>query len=82
MVNIKKQKGTRKCVIKTRLLLKNYKDRLFNDRIILKSQQRFKSDYHNVYTEEISKIALSSNDDKRSQTYDRITTYPYGINAS
>ena len=82
MVNIKKQKGTRKCVIKTRLLLKNYKDRLFNDRIILKSQQRFKSDYHNVYTEEINKIALSSNDDKRLQTYDRITTYPYGINAS
>ena len=82
MVNIKKQKGTRKCVIKTRLSLKNYKDRLFNDRIILKSQQRFKSDYHNVYTEEINKIALSSNDDKRSQTYDRITTYPYGINAS
>ena len=82
MVNIKKQKGTRKCVIKTRLLLKNYKDRLFNDRIILKSQQRFKSDYHNVYTEEINKIALSSNDDKRLQTFDRITTYPYGINAS
>ena len=80
MVNIKKQKGTRKCVIKTRLLLKNYKDRLFNDRIILKSQQRFKSDYHNVYTEEINKIALSSNDDKRLQTFDRITTYPYGIN--
>ena len=80
MVNIKKQKGTKKCVIKTRLMLKNYKDCLFNDRSILKSQQRFKSDYHNVYTEEINKIALSSNDDKRLQTFDRITTYPYGIN--
>ena len=63
-------------------MLKNYKDCLFNNRIILKSQQRFKSDYHNVYTEEINKIALSSNDDKRLQTFDRITTYPYGINAS
>ena len=61
-------------------MLKNYKDCLFNDRSILKSQQRFKSDYHNVYTEEINKIALSSNDDKRWQTFDRITTYPYGIN--
>ena len=61
-------------------MLKNYKDCLFNDRSILKSQQRFKSDYHNVYTEEINKIALSSNDDKRLQTCDRITTYPYGIN--
>ena len=61
-------------------MLKNYKDCLFNDRSKLKSQQRFKSDYHNVYTEEINKIALSSNDDKRLQTFDRITTYPYGIN--
>ena len=34
-----------------------------------------------MYTEEINKIALSSNDDKRLQTVDRITTYPYGTNA-
>ena len=59
----------------------NYKDCLFNDKIILKSQQRFKSDHHNVYTEEINKIALSSNDDKRLQTSDRIKTYPYGTKA-
>ena len=54
---------------------------MFNNKIILKSQQRFKSDHHNEYTEEINKIVLSSNDDKRIQTFDRITTYPYGINA-
>ena len=29
-------------------MYKNYKDYLFNDKIIVKSQQRFKSDYHNV----------------------------------
>ena len=34
---------------------------MFNDKIILKSQQRFKSDHHKVYTEEVNKIALSSN---------------------
>ena len=34
-----------------------------------------------MYTEEVNKIALSSNDDKRLQTFDIITTYPYGINA-
>ena len=49
--------------------------------IILKSQQRFKREAHNVYTEEISKIALSSNNDKRLQTFDRIISYPYGISA-
>ena len=42
---------------------------------------RFKSYYHVMYTEEVNKIALSSNDDKRLQTSDRITTYPYGTNA-
>ena len=41
-------------------------------------QQRFQSEAHNVYTEEINKIALSSNDDKRLQTFDGIATYPYG----
>ena len=62
-------------------MLKNYKDCLFNDKIILKSQQRFKSDHHNVYTEQTNKIALSSNDDKRLQTFDKITTCPHGTNA-
>ena len=77
---VKKSKGTKKCVIKRELMFENYKDCLFNDKIILKSQQRFKSYNHDVYTEEVNKIALSSNDDKRLQTFDRITTYPYGAN--
>ena len=62
-------------------MFKNYEDCLFNNKIILKSQQRFKSDHHNVYTEQINKTALSSNDDKRLQTFDKIPTYPYGTNA-
>ena len=64
-----------------RIMLKIYKDYLFNDRVILQSQQRFKSDYHNVFTEQTNKIALNSNDDKRLQTFDKITTYPYGASA-
>ena len=67
--------------MKRELMFENYKDCLFNDKIILKSQQRFKSNHHKVYTEEVNKTALSSNDDKRLQTFDRITTYPYGTNA-
>ena len=31
-----------------------------------------------MYTEEVNKIALSSDDNKRLQKYDRVTTYPYG----
>ena len=62
-------------------MFKNYKDCLFNDKIILQSQQRFKNDHHNVYVEQINEIALSSNDDKRLKTFDKIMTYPYGTNA-
>ena len=53
----KKAKGTKKFVIKRRLMFKNYKDCFFNDKVILQSQQRFKSHYHNIYTEQINKIA-------------------------
>ena len=51
---------------------------MLNNEIILKSQQRFKSERHDVYTGEANKIALSSSDDKRLQTSDRVTSYPYG----
>ena len=77
----KKAKGIKKCVIKRGLMFENYKDSLFNDKTILRSRQIFKNDHHNVYTEEVNKVALSSNDDKRLQTFDRVTTYPYGTNA-
>ena len=77
----KKAKGTKKCIIKRRLMFENYKDSLFNNKTIMRSQLRFKSDHHNVYTEEVNKIALNSNDNKRLQTFDRVTTYPYGTNA-
>ena len=78
MKKIKKAKGTKKCVLKRRLKFSDYKDCLLNNEIMLKSQQRFKSERYNVYTEKINKIALSSNDDKRLQTFDKITSYPYG----
>ena len=76
--NHKKAKGTKMCVIKQKLIFENYKDCLFNNKTVYRSQERFKSYYHDVYTEEVNKIALSSNDDKRLQTPDRITTDPYG----
>ena len=70
----KKTKGTKKCIIKRELTFENYKDSLFNDKIIVNSQQRFRSDHHNVHTEAINKIALSSNGDKRIPTFDKVTT--------
>ena len=78
---MKKAKGTKKCIVKRELTFKSYMDCLFNNEVITKSQQRFRSNHHRVYTEEGDKIALSSNDNKRLQTYDRITTYPCGTPA-
>ena len=78
---IKKLKGTKKCIKKQKLIFKNYKDCLLNGKMVYRSQERFRSYYHIMYTEEVNKIALSSNDDKRLQTFDRVTTYPYGTNA-
>ena len=56
------------------------KEFIKSNKLILKRQQRFKSEKHNVFTEEINKIALSSNDNKRIQSADSIETYAYGMN--
>ena len=78
---MKKAKGTKKCVVKREITFKKYADALFNDEVIIRSQQRFRSDHHKVCAEEVNKIALSSKkNDKRIQTFDKITTYPYGTN--
>ena len=61
----KKAKGTKKCVVKREILFNNFIDSLFKKKVLYRSQQRFKSDHHKLYTEEVNKIALSSNDDKR-----------------
>ena len=58
------------------LKFNGYKDCLLKNEIILESQQRFKSEAHYVHTEKFNKIALSSNDDKRLQSFERITSYP------
>ena len=66
---------------KKELIFNDYKDCLLNNKIVLKSQQIFRSERHDVYTEEINKIALSSNDDKTLQILDKITSYPYETSA-
>ena len=74
----KEDKGTKKCVIKRMIKFNGYKNCLLKDKVLLKSQQRFISKKHDVYTEDINKIALSNNDDKRILSSDKITSYPYG----
>ena len=51
---------------------------MLKNKLILKTQQRFKSERHDDFTEEINKIALISNDDERKQSVDSTETYAYG----
>ena len=69
----KKAKETKKFIIKRRLMFENYKDSSSSSHIILRSQRN--------YIEEVNKIAVNSNDDKRLQPFDKVTTYSYGRNA-
>ena len=77
-IELKKAKGTKKCVINKMLSFSEYKNCLFDNGKVLRSQQRFNSENHIVYTENINNIALSCNDDKRFLATDRIESYPYG----
>ena len=70
-IEMKRAKGTKKCMIKKILKFEDYKKCLFDNEQMLKSQQRFKSKNHEVYMENINKIALSSNHDKRIVAFGR-----------
>ena len=58
-------------------LREDQKEFIKNNKLILKPQQIFRNEKY-VFTEEINKIALSSNDDKNMQSIDSIETYAYG----
>ena len=74
----KKCKGVKKAVIKKSITHEDYKDCLFTRREQLRSMNVIRSRLHEVYTEEINKIALSADDDKRVIQEDGISTLAYG----
>ena len=78
LIEFKKAKGTKKCVVKKMLRFNDYKNCLFTNSKVLRSQQRFKSENHSVYTENINMIALSCDDDKRIVAAGGISSYSYG----
>ena len=55
--------------------LKNHKEFMKSNELILKKQKGFRSEKHNAFIGEIKKIALSANDDKRIQSIDSKETY-------
>ena len=68
MVVLKRRKRTQeKCFIKQNIESEDFKKRLENNKALLRSEQRFRSELHTVFPERVNKISLSENDDKRLQ---------------
>ena len=61
----------------SQIVLKKIIKNFLKNKLILKTQQRFKSKRHNIFTEEVNKIALSSNNDKKMQSLDLTEIYAY-----
>ena len=74
----KKCKGIKKCVTKNNISFLDYETCLFTNIEQLRRMNIFRSHLHDVYTEEVNKIALSANDDKRVILKDGIHTRAYG----
>jgi hypothetical protein len=74
----KKCKGVKKNVVKKTITHDDYKDCLFTKREHMRQMNVIRSHLHDMYTEEVNKVALSSDDDKRLIMDDGVHTLAYG----
>ena len=70
----KKCKGVKKSVVKKSITHEDYKKCLTNRKSQLRKMNVIRSYKHNVFTEEVNKVALSADDDKRHILEDGINT--------
>ena len=71
-------KGIKKPVVENKITFDDYKQYLFSGAPQMTTMNVIRSYKHEVYTEEINKIALSADDDKRIILPDNIHTHSYG----
>jgi len=74
----KKCKGVKRNVIRNNISFNDYKDVLFSGKEVLRTMNVIRSRKHNLFTEQVNKIALCANDDKRIIRPDKIQTQPHG----
>ena len=74
----KKCKGVKKNVVKNSITHNDYRECLFTKREQSRKMNVIRSHHHDIYTEEVNKIALSASDDKRVIMDDGISTLAYG----
>jgi len=75
----KKCKGVKRNVIRNRISFNDYKDVLFSGKEVLRAMNVIRSRQHNLSTEQVNKIALSANDDKRIIQPNKIQTLDNGF---
>ena len=75
MKKVKKCKGVKKSVVKNSITHEDYKKCLSTNKKLLRKMNIIRSYMHEVYTEEVNKVALSANDDKRYILEDGIHTF-------
>ena len=74
----KKCKGVKKNVVEKTITHDDYKNTLFSLKDLHRTMNVIRSYGHELYTERVNKIALSSNDDKRVIQEDGVHTLAYG----
>ena len=70
----KKCKGIKKNVVKKGIEFENYVECLFTGEKQMRTMKIIRSENHDIYSKEINKIALSSEDDKRQVLEDKVKT--------
>ena len=75
---IKKAKGVLKHIVSNKLNLDMYKKALFDNEVVVKSQQLFNVHSHNIRTIKQDKVALSLRHRCKRIFYDNINNYAYG----
>jgi len=74
----KKCKGVKKLVVRKTISHEDYKNCLFTGEEHMRRMHVTRSHLHEMYSDEVNKAALSSEDDKRHEQEDRIHTLTYG----
>ena len=74
----KKCKGIKKRVVQKSITLEDYKNCLFTGKEQLRKMNIIRSIDHEVYTEEVNKVALCADDDKRYILEDGVHTLAWG----
>ena len=74
----KKAKGVKKSVIQKKIMFEDYKRCLLDEKPQTRTMNVIRSYQHEMYTEEVNKIALDSQDDKRIILKDKIFTHAIG----